>query len=418
MQSLWFGIAVAAVVVLTRQSRAATPAGLAAADGPKLCEKAFALTRLGEVGLEAARRVEALAQTARANAASIEALIAAASTQGEPGDAWDAQRDRARKKASGARSAAAALTLLANNATQQAMAAARTGADLSGFLLVLAAVGTGASSAAGRSCLKGDEQTITGGAVNTNAHYILAQTCASHFGLLAEKNFEALKQAVVKPVTLKQNGEGSPGHNIGTARQAGAEQCALLALSQTGTAGSNGLLIANGGTVNEDKTEKTTKKQTNKRITLGSCIEIKADSSGGIGWVDGTVKHGAKSSTDMLEKIEEALDASDKAKGPCAQHTGACEPINVAETLKALSAARAPKPNPANASMAEDTATSTSAQQQQERTRTAEQNRGRGETQRSPTPPAQVTEAVLRKSIAHAPLGLVALMTVQHATPH
>ncbi|KAH8606121.1 hypothetical protein ERJ75_001546700 [Trypanosoma vivax] len=82
MQSLWFGIAVAAVVVLTRQSRAATPAGLAATDGPKLCEKAFALTRLGEVGLEAARRVEALAQTARANAASIEALIAAASTQG------------------------------------------------------------------------------------------------------------------------------------------------------------------------------------------------------------------------------------------------------------------------------------------------------------------------------------------------
>ncbi|KAH8610221.1 hypothetical protein ERJ75_001123600 [Trypanosoma vivax] len=146
MQSLWFGIAVAAVVVLTRQSRAATPAGLAAADGPKLCETAFALTRLGEVGLEAARRVEALAQTARANAASIEALIAAASTQGEPGDAWNAQRDRARKKASGARSAAAALTLLANNATQQAMAAARTGSDLSGFLLVLAAVGTGASS--------------------------------------------------------------------------------------------------------------------------------------------------------------------------------------------------------------------------------------------------------------------------------
>ncbi|KAH8615578.1 hypothetical protein ERJ75_000571700 [Trypanosoma vivax] len=68
MQSLWFGIAVAAVVVLTRQSRAATPAGLAAADGPKLCEKAFALTRLGKVGLKAARRVESLAQTARANA--------------------------------------------------------------------------------------------------------------------------------------------------------------------------------------------------------------------------------------------------------------------------------------------------------------------------------------------------------------
>ncbi|KAH8603824.1 hypothetical protein ERJ75_001782600 [Trypanosoma vivax] len=261
MQSLWFGIAVAAVVVLTRQSRAATPAGLAAADGPKLCETAFALTRLGEVGLEAARRVEALAQTARANAASIEALIAAASTQGKPGDAWNAQRDRARQKASGAQSAAAALTLLANNATQQAMAAARTGADLSGFLLVLAAVGTGGSSAGGRSCLKGDEQTITGGAVDTNAHYILAKTCTSHFGLLAEKKLRSAETGCSKTGNTDAKRRGIARAQHRDCASAGAEQCALLALSQAGTAGSNGLLIANGGTVNEDKTEKTTKKQ-------------------------------------------------------------------------------------------------------------------------------------------------------------
>ncbi|KAH8615640.1 hypothetical protein ERJ75_000564600 [Trypanosoma vivax] len=208
MQSLWFGIAVAAVVVLTRQSRAATPAGLAAADGPKLCEKAFALTRLGEVGLEAARTVEALAQTARANAASIEALIAAASTQGEPTDEWNARRNALMGKAEEANSAAKELTLLAHNATQQAMAAARTGADLEGFLLVLAAVGTGGNSA--KSCLTGDEQTITGGAVKTNAHYILRTKCSTHYGLLVEKNFEALKQAVGNEVTLTQDG-GSGG---------------------------------------------------------------------------------------------------------------------------------------------------------------------------------------------------------------
>ncbi|CCD20371.1 hypothetical protein, conserved in T. vivax, (fragment), partial [Trypanosoma vivax Y486] len=380
MQSLWFGIAVAAVVVLTRQSRAATPAGLAATDGPKLCEKAFALTRLGEVGLEAARRVEALAQTARANAASIEALIAAASTQGEPSDEWAEKQDELRRHKVDAEAAAQELTLLAHNATQQAMAAARTGADLSGFLLVLAAVGTGGSS--GKSCLKGNEQTTTGNAVNTNAHYILAKTCASHFGLLKEQDFEALREAVRRTVELKQEGGGSTGNNIGTARQGSADECALLALSQAGTQGSNGLLIGNGGAVNEDETGNATQKQTNKKVTLGSCIEIKADSSGGIKWVDGTIKHGATSKEDMLEKIEKALNASDKAKGPCAQHTGACEPIDVAETLKALSAARAPKPNPENASMAEGTGTSTSAQQQQERTRTAEQNEGRGETHR------------------------------------
>ncbi|KAH8615534.1 hypothetical protein ERJ75_000575200 [Trypanosoma vivax] len=58
MQSLWFGIAVAAVEVLTRQSRAATPAGLAAADGPKLCEKAFRVDTPGRgwAGSSAARR--------------------------------------------------------------------------------------------------------------------------------------------------------------------------------------------------------------------------------------------------------------------------------------------------------------------------------------------------------------------------
>ncbi|KAH8615641.1 hypothetical protein ERJ75_000564800 [Trypanosoma vivax] len=418
MQSLWFGIAVAAVVVLTRQSRAATPAGLKATDGPKLCEKAFALTRLGEVGLEAARRVEALSQTARANAASIEALIAAASTQGTPGDGWDAKRDELMGEARKAETAAEALTLLANSATKQSMAAARTGADLSGFLLVLAAVGTGANSENGRSCLKGAEQTITGGNVDTNAHYILAQTCAAAFGLLNATNFEQLREAVMRDVEVDQNGESGEG-KIGQRRQGTVDECALLGLSQTGTAGSNGLLIAAGGTIDEDKTEETAKKQPNKRITLGSCIEIRADRSGGIKWVDGTVKHGAKNTGDMLEKIGQAVDASDKAKGPCAQHTGACEPVNVAKTLGQLSKARIPKPDPANASMAKSTATSTSAQHKQGTTRTAEQTEGGEDTQRSQTAPAaQVTEAVLRTSIEHAPLGLVALMTVQHAPPH
>ncbi|KAH8615642.1 hypothetical protein ERJ75_000564400 [Trypanosoma vivax] len=229
MQSLWFGIAVAAVVVLTRQSRAATPAGLAAADGPRLCEKAFALTRLGEVGLKAARRVEALSQTARTRTANIEALIAAASTQGEPTDAWDAEKDGHRRKASGARSAAAELTLLANNAEKQAMAATRTGADLSGFLLVLAAVGTGASSRPGRSCLVGEKHTTEGQKVKTNAHYILAKTCKAHLSLLAEQAFDTLKDAVMRPVVLKQAGEASPQNNIGTGRQGNADECALLA---------------------------------------------------------------------------------------------------------------------------------------------------------------------------------------------
>ncbi|KAH8615429.1 hypothetical protein ERJ75_000586000 [Trypanosoma vivax] len=416
MQSLWFGIAVAAVVVLTRQSRAATPAGLAQADGPKLCEKAFALTRLGEVGLEAARKVEALAQTARANAASIEALIAARSTQGEPDDAWDAQRAALRRKAEEARSAAAELTLLANNATKQAMAAARTGADLTGFLLTLAAVRTGAEPGEGRSCLKGDEQTLTGQRVETNAHYILRTTCERHLGLLSEGDFATLRKAVMSAVPLHAGGSG--GTNIGTERKGDGDECALIALSQANTQGSNGLLIANEGEVDEDETENATKRRPNRRITLGSCIEITADSSGSIKWVDGTVKHGAKSRTGMLEKIGAALDASEKAKGPCEQHTGACEPINVRETLKQLSAARAPTPDPKNASMAEGTATATSAHKRQETTRTAEQTEGGEDTQRTQTAPADVTEAVLRKSIAHAPLGLVALMTVQHAPPH
>ncbi|KAH8606126.1 hypothetical protein ERJ75_001547200 [Trypanosoma vivax] len=148
MQSLWFGIAVAAVVVLTRQSRAATPAGLAPADGPKLCEQAIALTRLGEVGLEAARTVEALAQTARANAAAIEALLGAASQQGDEDGQWGARRKELRRKQQEATNTALELTLLATNATKESMASARTGADLGGFLLTLAAVNTGGSPAA------------------------------------------------------------------------------------------------------------------------------------------------------------------------------------------------------------------------------------------------------------------------------
>ncbi|KAH8615574.1 hypothetical protein ERJ75_000571400 [Trypanosoma vivax] len=412
MQSLWFGIAVAAVVVLNRQSRAATPAGLAKADGTQLCEKAFALTRLGEVGLEAARQVEALEQTARANAATIAALVAAASTQGEPTAEWEAEHARLTRRKVAAEDAAKHLTLIAGTTTQQAVAAARTGADLSGFLLVLAAVGTGGSS--GKSCLVGDEQKADGDDIKTNAHYILAKTCETHVSLLKEQDFDKLREAVMRPVALNETGGKSENGRIGTARQGRADECALLALSQARTAGSNGLLIANEGRVDEDETGNATKERSNKKITLGSCIEVTADSSGGIKWVDGTVKHGAKSTTDMLDKIEEALNATAKARGPCAQHNGACEPSNVAELLKAISAARASKPNPANASIAENTATSTGKQQRQETTRTAEQNRGRGETHRSPTPPAQVTEAVLRKSIAHAPLGLVAVMTVQH----
>ncbi|CCD21581.1 hypothetical protein, conserved in T. vivax [Trypanosoma vivax Y486] len=314
MQSLWFGIAVAAVVVLTRQSRAATPAGLAATDGPKLCEKAFALTRLGEVGLKAARRVEALAQTARSNAASIEALIAAASTQGESGDEWAEKQDELRRNKVDAEAAAQELTLLAHTATQKAMAAARTGADLRGFLLVLAAVGTGGSS--GKSCLKGDEQTTTGNNVKTNAHYILGKTCTTHVSLLKEKDFEQLREAVMRTVELKQEGGGSPGNNIGNAREGSGDECALLALSQASRKGSNGLLIGKDATVDEDETGNATQKQTNKKITLGSCIEITADGSGSIKWVDGTIKHGAMSKEDMLEKIEEALDATAKAPGP------------------------------------------------------------------------------------------------------
>ncbi|CCD19924.1 hypothetical protein, conserved in T. vivax, partial [Trypanosoma vivax Y486] len=349
MQSLWFGIAVAAVVVLNRQSRAATPAGLAKADGTQLCEKAFALTRLGEVGLEAARQVEALEQTARANAATIAALVAAASTQGEPTAEWEAEHARLTRRKVAAEDAAKHLTLIAGTTTQQAVAAARTGADLSGFLLVLAAVGTGGSS--GKSCLVGDEQKADGDDIKTNAHYILAKTCETHVSLLKEQDFDKLREAVMRPVALNETGGKSENGRIGTARQGRADECALLALSQARTAGSNGLLIANEGRVDEDETGNATKERSNKKITLGSCIEVTADSSGGIKWVDGTVKHGAKSTTDMLDKIEEALNATAKARGPCAQHNGACEPSNVAELLKAISAARASKPNPANASI-------------------------------------------------------------------
>ncbi|KAH8615432.1 hypothetical protein ERJ75_000586100 [Trypanosoma vivax] len=254
------------------------------------------------------------------------------------------------------------------------MAAARTGADLAGFLLTLAAVGTGTGHGNGRSCLRGDEQTTTGANVKTNAHYILRTTCGSHLGLLNESDFEQLRKAVMSDVTLKD--EGSPGAKIGAARQGNGDECALLALSQTGEQASNGLLIANEGTVDEDETGNATESRPNRRITLGSCIEIKADSSGSIKWVDGTVKHGATSSDDMLEKIGQAVNATDKAKGPCAKRNGACEPINVQETLKQLSGSRASTPDPANASMAKDTATSTSATQRQERTRTAEQTEG------------------------------------------
>ncbi|KAH8615535.1 hypothetical protein ERJ75_000575300 [Trypanosoma vivax] len=296
------------------------------------------------------------------------------------------------------------------------MVAAGTGSDLSGFLLTLAAVGTGAGPGNGRSWLKGDELTTAGQKVRTNAHYIVRTTCGRHLGLLNEGDFATLRKAVMSDVTLHDGGSG--GTKIGTEREGAGDECALLALSKAGTAGSNGLLIAKEGEVDEDETDNATERRPNRRITLGSCIEIRADGSGSIKWVDGTLKHGADNKEDMLEKIGAALDASDKARGPCEQHTGACEPIDVQETLKQLSKARASKPDPANASMAEGTATSTSAQQRQETTRTAEQTEGGEDTQRSQTAPADVTEAVLRKRIAHAPLGLVALMTVQHAPPH
>ncbi|KAH8606115.1 hypothetical protein ERJ75_001547900 [Trypanosoma vivax] len=382
MQSLWFGIAVAAVVVLTRQSRAATPAGLAAADGPKLCEQAFALTRLGEVGLEAARTVEALAQTARANAAAIEALLAAASQQGEGNGQWEQRRKELGRKQQEAANTAKALTLLANKAINASVTSARTGADLGGFLLTLAAVNTGGPAATAKSCLDGTKQTGNSGKVMTNAHYILKETCAEHFRIRREESFERLKEAIVKGVDLTKGGSG--GGTIGGERDGSAAECALLALSQTGTAGSNGLLIATEGEVDEDEPENATKKQTNKKVTLGSSIEITADGSGGIKWVDGTVKHGAAGREEMLGEIEAAVKAATKASGPCEQHTGACEPINVREEIKHIRAPRASKHDPANASMAEDTGTRTSAQRRQERTRTAEQNEGGGRNTTKP----------------------------------
>ncbi|KAH8615572.1 hypothetical protein ERJ75_000571000 [Trypanosoma vivax] len=241
-------------------------------------------------------------------------MLAAASTQGEPGDAWNAQRDELRRNKVDAEAAAQELTLLAHNATQKAMAAARTGADLSGFLLVLAAVGTGGSS--GKSCLKGDEQTTLGNNVKTNAHYILGKTCTTHVSLLKEQDFDKLREAVMRTVELKQEGGGSPGNNIGNAREGNGDECALLALSQASRKGSNGLLIGKDATVDEDETGNATQEQTNKKITLGSCIEVTADGSESIKWVDGTIKHGAMSKEDMLEKIEEAVDATAKAPGP------------------------------------------------------------------------------------------------------
>ncbi|CCD21258.1 hypothetical protein, conserved in T. vivax [Trypanosoma vivax Y486] len=416
MQSLWFGIAVAAVVVLTRQSRAATPAGLAPADGPKLCEQAIALTRLGEVGLEAARTVEALAQTARANAAAIEALLAAASQQGEGDGQWEQRRKELRRKQQEAANTALDLTLLATKAINASVTSARTGADLGGFLLTLAAVGTGGPAATAKSCLDGTKQTGHGGKVKTNAHYILKETCADHFKLGRETSFERLKAAVMKEVKLEAGGSG--GGTIGNARDGSADECALLALSKAADRQSNGLLLDKAGDEDERAPENGDSERTHKKITLGSCIEIRADGMERIKWVDGTIKHGANNKEAMLGKIGAAVQAAAKAKGPCAQHTGACDTLNVKEALKQLSGSRASKPDPANASKGTDTATRTSAQNSQETTRTAEQNRGRGETHRSPTATAQVTEAVLRKTIAHAPLGLVALMTVRHATPH